>query len=113
MRTLYAARQARLLRGARRHLDGLLDLAAAEAGMHLVGRLPAGIDDVAAAARAGEEGVVVRPLSIHYVGRPERSALLLGYAGTPEREIDQGVERLARALEVGRRQTGTGVRSRA
>ena len=98
MRTLYAARQARLLRAARRHLGELLPLAPSEAGMHLVGDLPAGTDDVALAARAAAAGVAVRPLSAHYLERPARSGLLLGYAGVPEREIDRGAELLAGAL---------------
>jgi GntR family transcriptional regulator/MocR family aminotransferase len=114
MRGLYAARQARLLRSARRHLAGLLDVAPAEAGMHLVAALPPGTDDVALAAEVARAGIVVRPLSVHYVGRPVRNGLLLGYAGVPEREIDRGVEVLARVLrERGRRAAGSGVRSRA
>jgi GntR family transcriptional regulator/MocR family aminotransferase len=114
MRVLYAARQARLLRGVRRHLAGLLDVAPAEAGMHLVAALPDGTDDVALAADVARAGVVVRTLSVHYVAREARSGLLLGYAGVPEREIDLGVEQLARVLrESGRRPAGPGVRSRA
>jgi GntR family transcriptional regulator/MocR family aminotransferase len=114
MRVLYAARQARLLRAARRQLAGLLEIAPAEAGMHLVATLPDGTDDVALAGRVAHAGVVVRPLSVHYVGEVTRSGLLLGYAGVPEREIDRGVEQLARVLrERGRRPAGAGVRSTA
>jgi GntR family transcriptional regulator/MocR family aminotransferase len=105
-RVLYAARRARLLRAARRWLDGLLAVAPAETGMHVVGMLPAGADDVALAHAAAEAGVTVRPLSIHYLARPPRSGLLLGYAGASEHEIDRGVERLAGVLRAG-------VRSRA
>jgi GntR family transcriptional regulator/MocR family aminotransferase len=113
MRVLYATRQARLLRGARRHLAGVLEIGEAEAGMHLLGTLPAGSDDVALAARAAEAGVIVRPLSVHYLERAARTGLLLGYAGVPEREIDRGVERLAEVLRHDRRRGGSGMRSRA
>jgi GntR family transcriptional regulator/MocR family aminotransferase len=114
MRVLYASRQARLLRAARRRLDGLVDVRPAEAGMHLVAELPAAADDVAIAARASEAGVVVRPISTQYLGRPDRRALLLGYAGVPEREIDRGIELLARVLQDGsRRSTTRGLRSKA
>jgi len=114
MRALYAARQARLLRGARRHLAGLVDIAPAEAGMHLLAELPAGTDDVEVAARALRAGIVVRPLSVHYLDRPKRSGLLLGYAGVPEREIDRGIEQLANVLREGaRRLVGARVRSKA
>jgi GntR family transcriptional regulator/MocR family aminotransferase len=113
-RVLYASRQARLVRVARRHLAGLVEIAPAEAGMHLVAELPAGSDDTAATARAGESGLVVRPLSTHYVERARRRGLLLGYAGVPEREIDRGVEQLAAVLrETGRPRMPAGVRSRA
>jgi len=100
MRVLYEGRQARLVRAARRHLGGLAKVAPADAGMHLVAALPGGSDDVDVTARAAAAGVVVRPLSTHYLGRPERTGLLLGYAGTPEREIDRGVEALAAVLRA-------------
>ncbi len=48
-RALYAERQAALVRAVRRALRGLLDVTPAEAGMHLLGWLPAGVDDRAAA----------------------------------------------------------------
>ena len=110
MRVLYEGRQARLVRAARRHLTGLAHVAPAEAGMHLVAALPAGSDDVDVTARAAVAGVVVRPLSTHYLGRPERSGLLLGYAGTPEREIDRSVEALAAVLRSSRGTRRTGPR---
>jgi len=114
MRVLYAARQARLLRGVRRHLSGLLDVREAEAGMHLLASLPPDSDDVALTQRAREAGLVLRPLSVHYVAEPARAGLLLGYAGVPEREIDRGVELLADILRTGSRRRATaGVRSRA
>src|SRR5215470_18260276 len=113
MRVLYASRQARLLRAARRHLTGLVDVRAAEAGMHVVAELPVGADDVAIAARAADAGVIARPISTQFLQRPTRRALLLGYAGVPEREIDRGVEQLARVLQDGSRRSGArGLRSK-
>jgi GntR family transcriptional regulator/MocR family aminotransferase len=113
MRVLYATRQARLLRAAKKHLAGLVDMRPAEAGMHLVAELPAGVDDVALTARALDAGVVVRPLSSHYLERADRSGLLLGYAGVAERDIDRGVEQLAPVLRAqSRPRAPAGVRSR-
>jgi GntR family transcriptional regulator / MocR family aminotransferase len=97
-RTLYASRQARLVRRAEQHLRGLLTVPPSDAGMHLLGRLASGIADVAAAEAAVAAGVAVRPLSVHQLGARPAQGLLLGYAGVPEREIDRGVERLAIAL---------------
>ena len=44
-RTLYAARQMVLIEAAERYLTGLLDVEASNAGLHLLGWLPEGVDD--------------------------------------------------------------------
>jgi GntR family transcriptional regulator / MocR family aminotransferase len=98
MRALYAERQAILIDAAARDLVGLLDIQPDATGMHLMGWLPAGIDDQTVAARAGACGVRVLPLSWLRIEPAERGALLLGYAAANEREIRAGVKRLAMAL---------------
>ena len=60
-RMLYAERQAALLDVAPRELAGRLDVPAAGAGMHLVGWLPPGIRDRAAAQAAARHGVMAPP----------------------------------------------------
>ncbi|MCB1991107.1 MAG: PLP-dependent aminotransferase family protein, partial [Geminicoccaceae bacterium] len=100
MRALYADRQALLLAAARRHLGERLALRPAEAGMHLVGYLEDGTDDRALAERAGRLGVEVTPLAALYQERPDRSGLLLGYAGLHGSEIEHGLRGLARAFEL-------------
>ncbi len=100
MRMLYAERQGYLLEAARRELAGLLEIEAAEAGMHLPAWLPETVDDVAASQRAATYGVDAPPLSAYCIGPSCRGALLLGYANCSPQEIDQGVERLARALSA-------------
>jgi GntR family transcriptional regulator/MocR family aminotransferase len=99
MRALYAERQALLLEAAARHLGERLALRPAEAGMHLVGRLPHGTDDRAIAARARQLGVEVTPLAALYQGRPDRAGLLLGYAGLTKGEIETGMKVLARCMD--------------
>jgi GntR family transcriptional regulator/MocR family aminotransferase len=98
MRILYAERQAILLDAAAHHLAGRLDVQPAATGMHLLGWLPDGVDDRAAAERAGARGVRALPLSWLRVEPDERGALLLGYAAANEREIRDGVRRLALSL---------------
>jgi GntR family transcriptional regulator / MocR family aminotransferase len=98
MRVLYAEQQAALVEAARRELAGLLDVRPAEAGMHLVGWLPAGIDDVTAAQRAAAHGVGVQPLSLYSIEPLQRAGLLLGYAAVDTRAIREAVHRLAQAL---------------
>jgi GntR family transcriptional regulator/MocR family aminotransferase len=108
MRTLYAERQACLLQAAHRELNGILDLAPADAGMHLVGWLPEGIADSDVTTVATTHGVEVLPLSRYALTPLARGALLLGYAGFTAAALRSGVTRLAAAL----RQTGGRKRSK-
>jgi GntR family transcriptional regulator/MocR family aminotransferase len=101
MRALYAARGAALIRAIRRQTGEALEVRSAHAGLHLVGWLPTGTDDRAAAARAAQHGVQAQPLSAHALQPPSRGGLLLGYAAVPQAEIEQGARRLAEALGGG------------
>ena len=95
MRTLYAERRAALLAES----DPLpLELDAPEAGMHLVGWLPPGIDDRQAAERAAEHQVATLPLSKFALEPLARPGLILGYSGVDLPEIRDGARRLADAL---------------
>jgi GntR family transcriptional regulator/MocR family aminotransferase len=98
MRTLYAERQLALLRAVRRELGGCLSVAAAEAGLHVVGWLADGVDDRAASRRAAACGVEAPPLSAYRLEQGQRGGLLLGYAATSPRQIRDGVRGLAAAL---------------
>jgi GntR family transcriptional regulator/MocR family aminotransferase len=101
-RTLYAERQAVLVAATRR-LVGALDVSASEAGMHLVGWLPAGSNDAAVSQAALEHGVDAAPLSTYRLRRGGRGGLVLGYTGYSEHEILEGVRALERALKRWRR----------
>jgi GntR family transcriptional regulator/MocR family aminotransferase len=98
MRALYQERQAMLVEAARAELDDMLTVDPSPAGMHLIGWLAPGAADAAAAERAAQEGVDVRPVSIHALEATPRPGLLLGYTALDAREIRQGVRRLAHAL---------------
>jgi GntR family transcriptional regulator/MocR family aminotransferase len=100
MRGLYAERQALLIDTAGRELAGLLDVNRAEAGMHLVGWLPEGVDDVTASQRAAFHGVGAPPLSSYSLRPLRRGGLLLGYTAVGDGEIREGVQRLATALHT-------------
>jgi GntR family transcriptional regulator / MocR family aminotransferase len=98
MRTLYAERQAVVLKEANKELGGLLDLESDEAGMDLIGWLPLGVDDQAAFRKAATHGVEVTPLSAYSIKRQRRGALRLGYTGYTPNDLRRGVRNLARAL---------------
>lgn len=100
VRALCAERQGALVEAAGRRLDGLLEIAPDAAGLHLVGWLAPGFDDVVAHDAAMQRGVRSWALSkFHLRGAPDRGALVLGYGGFDEASIRRAVERLGRALE--------------
>lgn len=98
MRSLYAERQRVLVEEAARELRGLMTVRPADAGMHLVGWLEAGVDDRWASARAREFGVFAPALSSFCIEGERAPGLLLGYTGVSEEEIREGVNRLREAL---------------
>ena len=97
-RQLYAGRREALLDSAATRLDGLLTVAPDPGGMHVIAsptsQLARRFDDVAVTAAAAAAGVIVQPLSVCYAGRARRHGLILGYAGTPETEIDRALVKL-------------------
>ena len=93
----HAERQ-RVLAAAERHLAGLLTIAPDPGGMHLIA-MPVlarakSFDDIAVTRAAAAAGLVVQPLSVCYANRPKRHGLILGYAGTPEAEIEAALAKL-------------------
>ena len=82
-------------------LRGAMTIHADPAGLHVLGRLAPGLDDVAAHAAAMRRGVRSAPLSAFYVRQlaPPTSALVLGYGGFDESQIRRAVDELATALE--------------
>jgi GntR family transcriptional regulator/MocR family aminotransferase len=89
LRMLYAERQAALVAAAR-----------PLAGMHLLGRLPAGRADQALAQLLERHQVATRPLSRFFLEPAPQRALLLGYAAVPSPAIQEGVRRLATVLAL-------------
>ncbi len=102
MRRLYAARQQALLDVAVKHLDGLLEVRADEAGMHLIAWAGAGLngvmDDGRVARAAADAGIAAAALSTSYVGKPQRRGLMLGYAAHDETAIADAGQRLAAVM---------------
>jgi GntR family transcriptional regulator/MocR family aminotransferase len=101
-RLLYAARREALVAGLERHLARWLESVPDRAGTYLVARpvaaIASGFDDRAVVAAAAEEGIALAPLSACYAGRRNRQGLILGYAGTPEAQIDSACVTLAGVL---------------
>jgi GntR family transcriptional regulator/MocR family aminotransferase len=100
MRALYAHRQQVLVDAVQRELSGLLHVPPSDAGMHLVGWLPDGVDDEAVSRRAAAQGIAAVPLSAYTLAAHCQPALVLGYTALNERAIHSGIRRLAQALQA-------------
>jgi len=100
MRSLYAARQAALVRAIRGEIGGLLEVRPSDSGMHLVGWLPEGVSGAVAAEAAHEHDVDTLPVSAYSQGSMQRDGLILGYAALGEAEVADGVTRLGGALQA-------------
>jgi GntR family transcriptional regulator/MocR family aminotransferase len=97
MRKLYEERQALLLDQLHKYIPSLR-VEKMDAGMHLVGWLDHARDAREIAAKARDAGLKVTPLSTYAVRKIEPDGLILGYAGVSEKQIREGVKKLARIL---------------
>jgi GntR family transcriptional regulator/MocR family aminotransferase len=98
MRQTYAERINILKTAADKHLDGVLDVVHAEAGIRTLGWLKTSKSDHDAAQRARELGLEVEPLSMFTTKYIQPPALMLGFASCTPAELRRGVSVLATAL---------------
>jgi GntR family transcriptional regulator / MocR family aminotransferase len=100
MRILYAERQRVLIDAVQKHLSAVLEIAPDEAGMHVVAHIrpETGLIDADIAQHAIDKNLTVYPLSDFYHGKPDRNGLVLGYAGSENRDIIAGVKKLAMVI---------------
>lgn len=101
LRLALRTRREALLTALRTHLPELDPPSVSHGGLHLWARLPDGTDDVALAAAASAEGVVVFPGRPWFAAEPPAPHLRLTYAASPPDLMDEAVRRLARALHRG------------
>lgn len=99
MRLLYQERQQILIDAIKSKLDGLLRVNPADAGMHSMGWLANGFDDLEVSRRAAQQNVTAPPLSAYAINSRNLSGLVLGYAAFNENEIRHAVQQLAVALD--------------
>lgn len=97
MRTLYAERRGTLLKAAK---ELPLEIFSAEAGIHCVGWLPDGVDDLKVVTKAADYDLELVTVSKFCIEPFARKGLLLGYGGYSESEIKSGVQRLGALLRL-------------
>jgi GntR family transcriptional regulator/MocR family aminotransferase len=87
-----------LVRAVRLQIGNMLEIVGAEAGMHLAALLPPGVSDAEISRAAASRGICATPLSTCYLSPPPRGGLILGYGGTNEQQIRDGVRKLNMSL---------------
>jgi GntR family transcriptional regulator/MocR family aminotransferase len=88
------------LRAALAPIASVASLEGIDAGLHAYLAFHTPIDPAVVVDAAAAEGVIVRDLSQYYLGRQERTGLLLGYGGLERASIIRGANILARAIEA-------------
>src|SRR5215216_2048309 len=96
MRSLYAERRAALLEAAR---EINLEIHPPEAGMHCIAWLPDGMDTLVLAREATNKGVDLAHVSHFSIEPLARDGILLGYSDYSLEQIQDGMRRLAMAME--------------
>jgi GntR family transcriptional regulator/MocR family aminotransferase len=99
MREVYAERRQGLVERTASRLGGALRLSAEPAGLDLVGWLGEGLCEREVLRGAETHGVSLEPLSAYTVRARVPPGVVLGFAALPRRQMEEGVERLAHALE--------------
>jgi GntR family transcriptional regulator / MocR family aminotransferase len=96
VRTIYRRRRDVLIE----HLRTIPGIAieGVAAGVHLLVRLPPGVDDIGVAGAAAARGVRVEPVSPHCIASASHSGLVLGYGRLHESAIPAAVRELAAAI---------------
>lgn len=99
MRLLYSRRRAFLSELIERHCgaQALSDFSD-NAGLHLILNLPDEVDDVAVAARANAQNILVRPLSRYYLTTQRKKGLLMGFACLTEAQMEPAFATLLTCL---------------
>ena len=100
IRGAYAQRRAVLVAAIGELLSDWIELEPCDQGMHLVGWLRGGLDDVAVAAAALDAGIALRAVSPMYAGERGRHGLMFGFGGFTDEQLREAVAGLRRVLEV-------------
>jgi GntR family transcriptional regulator / MocR family aminotransferase len=99
MRGRYAERRAALTTALREHVSSL-QIELQPGGMHLLGRLPKGTDDLALVAQLKLQGISPTALSSCGLETPHAPGLLIGFTNVDSSQAGMVAQRLASAAEL-------------
>ncbi|MGA8008940.1 MAG: PLP-dependent aminotransferase family protein [Thiomonas sp.] len=101
LRVAYQARRDELARRIQHALGDRVQISGQESGLHLCLLFTpqcGQVDDEAIARAADAQGMTVRPLSRYYIGTPEHSGLVIGYAYVPTERVGPWARKLCELL---------------
>jgi len=98
MRTLYRARRDVFLEAAEKHLGDALDFPTVHAGLRATGIFRVRRKDHEVTERAARHNLDVPPLSNYYLGRADKTGLVMGYAALSPHAIRSAMKTLALAV---------------
>lgn len=96
-RGVYRERRDQMLAALAKHLPELT-VEGVAAGLHLLLRLPSGVDDVAIAQEAKNAGIRVPALTAFRTEPSNSGGLVIGYGRLPRLVIDTAIQELAKAV---------------
>lgn len=100
LREAYGQRRQTLVTALQTHLPNLVRYADEPAGLHVMLYLPEPLRESAVVQAAAEAGVGVYPAAPYFMTASSPPAILLGFSGLSEVDIEQGVARLGEVIGV-------------
>ena len=94
LRQAYGQRRETLVAALQTHLPNLVGYADEPAGLHVMLYLPERLVETAVIQAAAGVGVGVYPAAPYFMKQPSPPAILLGFSGLSEPDIEAGVARL-------------------
>jgi len=76
----------------------MLDVKSSDAGMHLIGWLPKGVDDHRVSQHLAANGILAAPVSRYTNRTLQPGGIILGYTAFNEKQIKGGVKKLEKVM---------------
>ncbi|MGH9842073.1 MAG: PLP-dependent aminotransferase family protein [Blastocatellia bacterium] len=99
MRMLYDNRRQALVRALTAQFGARVTILGENSGMHLMIKLQTNLANSEVLRRAAEAGVGLNDARIYYLGQGGAGEFVLGYGALSERKIQEGIKRLAKAVD--------------
>lgn len=103
MRTVYEHRRKVMIAALQQHFGNNVEIRGENAGINILIRIHERIDDLLFVKKAREQGVGLIKTDRLYLGDSPAHEFLLNYAGYPDEIIQDGIARVAKAVEESKR----------